>query len=206
MRLKSQVVGFTPRYNIAPTQDAPVVVREEEIVLKLMRWGLIPPWAQDESIGNRMINARAETLAQKPSFRQPFERRRCLVLADGFYEWKKTGGAKIPYRFVVKGDEPFAFAGLWERWRKPDDTELHSFVIITTEPNELAREIHDRMPVILAAEHYDRWLDPDFHDTERLQESLRPFPASAMACYPVSPKVNNPRFDEPQCIEPVPPP
>jgi putative SOS response-associated peptidase YedK len=144
-------------------------------------------------------------IAQKPSFRKPFERRRCLVLADGFYEWKKTGCAKIPYRFVVKDDEPFAFAGLWERWRKPDDTELHSFVIITTEPNELAREVHDRMPVILAAEHYDAWLDPEFRDTERLQRMPVPYPARVMALYPVSTRVNNPRFDDPQCIEPVAP-
>ncbi len=207
MRFKSGEQEFHPRYNIAPTQEAPVVVNEGGgNILKLMRWGLIPPWAEDESIGNRMINARAETLAQKPTFRKPFEKRRCLVLADGFYEWQKSAGAKIPHRFILQGNEPFAFAGLWERWRRPDGTDLHSYTIITTEPNELARQVHDRMPVILAREHYEQWLDPQCTQTDRLLSLLRPYPAQAMACYPVSPLVNNPRFDDPKCIEPLPRP
>jgi putative SOS response-associated peptidase YedK len=168
-----------------------------------MRWGLIPFWAKDESIGYKMINARAETVAEKPAYRKAFEQRRCLVLADGFYEWKKVDGGKVPHRFVVGNKEPFAFAGLWERWWRPDGEGLQTFTIITTEPNELAREVHNRMPVILAPEHYEKWLDSQFNDVTTLRSMLTPFPASRMKCHAVSPYVSNARNEGPQCIVPV---
>jgi putative SOS response-associated peptidase YedK len=204
IKFKPLQLAFVPRYNIAPTQLAPVVIEEGgERIPRLMRWGLIPFWAKDESIGFKTINARADTVATKPAYRAAFKQRCCLVLADGFCEWKKVGKAKLPFRFVLKGQGPFAFAGLWERWKKPDGDELQTFNIITTEPNELTGKIHDRMPVILPAEHYDRWLDPKFQDQASLQAMLKPYAAEAMECYEVNPVVNNPRNEGSQCIEPA---
>lgn len=203
-RLEPPGPGIGRRYNIAPTQDAPIVTNDDPKHLCLMRWGLVPSWAKDAAIGNRMINARAETLAEKPSFRKPLERRRCLVLADGFYEWRKeAGSANIPIRFVLKSREPFAFAGLWDTWRAPDGKELVSFTIVTTEANELLRPVHDRMPVILRREDEERWLDPDLKDSARLLPLLRPYAAAEMEAYEVSMLVNSPRNDVLACAAPT---
>ena len=199
-------MDWVPRYNVAPTQDAPVIFNQGEPDLQMMRWGLIPFWSRDETIGARMINARSETLQEKASFKRPFTRQRCLVLADGYYEWKKAVRGKIPYRFILEGGKPFAFAGLWDKWQPPDGTPVQSFTIITTEANIMARTVHDRMPVILAPENYELWLDPAQKDLARLQALLQPYPPKDMSCYPVSPIVNNARNDSPQCIEPVPEP
>ncbi len=193
-----------PRYNIAPTQPVAVVPNDGQKRLDFFVWGLIPSWAKDPTIGRRMINARAETLAQKPSFRAAYRRRRCLILADGFYEWQRVDpGPKIPYRITLRDGQPFAFAGLWETWLAPDGSEVRTCAIITTQPNELIAPIHNRMPVILPPEAYDRWLSPEEQSATALQSLLRPYPADAMRMYPVSRQVNNPRLDDPACIEPL---
>lgn len=198
------------RYNVAPTQPLPVVrvLRAGEGGVgrewAVVRWGLIPPWADDPSIGNRLINARAETAAEKPSFRNAFKKRRCLVPADGFYEWPKTAkkGPKQPYLIRLKSGQPFAFAGLWESWTSPDGEVIESCTILTTEANEALSAIHDRMPVIIAPEDYDRWLDPAT-PLEEVQSLLRPYPAEEMERVAVSTLVNNPRHDAPECVEPL---
>ena len=204
------VPELAPRYNIAPTQTAPVIrlsLEEEARVLTMMRWGLVPFWAKDPGIGNRMINARSETASGKPAFRAAFKRRRCVVPADGFYEWRKTPDGKQPYRIVVDDGVPFAMAGLWESWRPKDASDdvepLLSYTILTTAPNDKIAALHDRMPVILAAEEIDRWLDPGASDTEALEAMLDAFPAERMSAYPVSRHVNRPANDDPTCIEPV---
>lgn len=191
-----------PRYNLAPGQVAPVVVREGSKVLKLMKWGLIPSWAKEASIGYKMINARAETVAQKPSFKKSLKYKRCLVVADGFYEWRKGEGgrSKIPIYLTLKQREPFAFAGLWDTWQNPDGGELESFTIITTEANAFVRPIHDRMPVILRREEEDIWLDPNLKEVDRLVSLLRPYPSEGMEGYEVSTLVNSPKHDTPECI------
>jgi len=194
-----------PRYNIAPSQ--PVLAArvgssgEREVVP--LRWGLIPSWAEDPSIGNRMINARAEGVASKPSFRSAVRRRRCLIAADGFFEWCKVAGGKQPYLIRFADGRPFAFAGLWERWEKgPDPVE--SCTIITTRPNALVAELHDRMPVILASSHFAEWLTPGPVATDRLEALLAPFPADDMASFPVSRRVNSPANDDSGVITPLP--
>ncbi len=193
-----------PRYNVAPTQPVAVVPNTGERRLDFFTWGLIPSWADDPKIGSRMINARAETLAEKPSFRAAFRRRRCLVLADGFYEWRKEPrGPKTPMYIALKSGEPFAFAGLWETWHSPLGDEILSCTIITTRPNELVRPIHDRMPVILPESAYDVWLDPAEQPPDVLSPLLGPYPAEEMAAYEVSPAVNNPANDMPECIAPL---
>ena len=197
---------FTPRFNIAPTQPVPVVridpqPTEPRRQLVWLRWGLIPSWAKDPAIGNRMINARAETVAGKPSYRAALRRRRCLVVADGFYEWRKAAGQKQPYFIHMADHKPFAFAGLWEAWEGADHSHIESCTILTTEPNDLLRPIHDRMPVILAAEQYDRWLDPATREAEVVLPLLKPFPSEPMAAYAVGTLVNNPGNDEPACVE-----
>ncbi len=198
-------VGLAPQYNIAPTNRAPVLIEESGRQLKFMQWGLVPSWAKDTVIGSRMINARAETVAEKPSFRKLLERRRCLVLADSFYEWRKVDDTKtkIPMRFVLKSREPFAFAGLWDTWKKPDGNELQSFTIITTEANDLIRPVHDRMPVILKQEDEEKWLDPDITDSSKLTALLGPLQSDVMAAYQVSALINSPKNDVAKCIEPV---
>jgi putative SOS response-associated peptidase YedK len=182
----------------------PVVANNGDQQIEFFRWGLIPFWAEDPAIGNRMINARSETLAEKPSFRAAYRRRRCLVLADGFYEWRKEPGSrsKTPYLVRMASGEPFAFAGLWEAWR-PDDTPVLSCTIITTRPNELVAPIHNRMPVILPREAYDLWLDPGEKRPAELDPLLGPYPAAEMTAYPVSRIVNNPQNDVPEVVEPV---
>jgi putative SOS response-associated peptidase YedK len=197
-----------PRFNIAPTQAVPVVRmnrREGEPRRELvaLRWGLIPGWAKDPAIGNRMINARAETVAEKPAYRTAFRRRRCLVPADGFYEWQRIGGKKQPFFIHMRDDGPFALAGLWELWEAPDHSRIESFTVLTTEPNDVVRPIHNRMPVILNQSDYSLWLDPAVEDPGMLAPLLRPYRADSMESYPVSSHVSNPRHEDPSCIEPV---
>lgn len=193
-----------PRYNIAPGQDILCVVADRERRIEPMRWGLIPSWAKDPAIGNRLINARAETLAEKPSFRRAFARRRCLVAADGFYEWRPAGKRKVPVYIFLKSRNPFGFAGLYETWRAPDGREVRTCTIVTTGANDLVRPIHDRMPVIVAEGDEDRWLDPDEGSLERLRAILAPYPAEQMDAYDVTTAVNNPSHDAPDCILPAP--
>jgi putative SOS response-associated peptidase YedK len=198
------VPGLKERYNIAPTQPV-LAIRAagagHELVL--LHWGLIPSWSNDAAIGARMINARGETVADKPSFRTPFRSRRCLILADGFYEWKRDGERKQPYHICMNDRRPFAFAGLWDRWTPAGGEPVESCAIVTTKPNEVLAPIHDRMPVILPREAHACWLDPAMREIERLQRLLQPFPASFMKSYPVSPRVNNPRNDDRDCIAPL---
>lgn len=194
---------LAPRYNIAPSQAVAVIANGTSRKLEFFKWGLIPSWAKDPKIGNRLINARAETLAEKPSFRAALKKRRCLILADGFYEWKKEGKTKTPMYLRLKEGEPFAFAGLWETWKSPDDELIKSCTIITTEPNALVKKIHDRMPVILPAKAYDLWLSPDELPAEKTLPLLKPFAATQMKAVSVSPLVNNPAFDSRECIIPA---
>ncbi|MEJ2304426.1 MAG: SOS response-associated peptidase [Anaerolineales bacterium] len=210
-QLREALPGFSvpeeikPRYNIAPSQPVAVVPNDGRNQLDFFVWGLIPSWAKDPSIGNRMINARGETLAEKPSFRAAYRRRRCLVLADGFYEWRKEPGskAKTPMYVQMESKEPFGLAGLWEIWYSPDGSEIRSCTIITTQPNGLLEKIHNRMPVILPKEAYPLWLAQEEKESSELNALLRPFPAEEMIAYPVSRMVNSPANDVPECIEPV---
>ena len=196
--------GLEPRYNIAPTQPVAVVPNDGKNRLDFYTWGLIPSWAKDPSIGSRMINARAETLAEKPSFRSAFRRRRCLVLADGFYEWRSDGGkSKTPMYIRLEDGSPFAFAGLWEIWNAPDGSQVLSTAIITTEPNPLMAKIHNRMPVILPERAYPLWLQAGEADPKELSALLAPYPAEEMVAYPVSRLVNSPANDLPACIQPA---
>jgi putative SOS response-associated peptidase YedK len=194
-----------PRYNITPTQPVAVVPNDGKFQVDYYIWGLIPSWAKDPHISVRLMNARGESLADKPSFRTAFRRRRCLVLADGFYEWRQEPGhrSKTPMYIKLQSGRPFAFAGLWENWQSPDGSNILSCTIITTEPNSLMESIHNRMPVILPEEVIPLWLEPREPDLDRLQELLIPYPADLMKAYPVSALVNNPVNDNPRCIEPV---
>ena len=200
--IEESSTSISSSYNIAPTQQVATVLAENgKRKLEMLRWGLIPSWAKDPEVGNRMINARAETVAEKPSYRKAFQERRCLILADGFYEWQKTDNGKQPFYIRMEDESPFAFAGLWESWR--NGREIRSCTIITTAPNELAASIHNRMPVILHPEDYDMWLDPDFDEREPLTSLLKPFPAEAMEAYPVSRRVNNPANNDAGVVEPA---
>jgi len=194
---------LVPRWNVAPTQ-AVAAIRQQESSgreFSLLRWGLVPHWAKEKSIGNRMINARAETIADKPAFRVAFRRRRCLVLADGYFEWKKTGKTKQPFYIRMRDEQPFAFAGLWESWLDPEQNEpLLTCTIITTDANELTQTIHDRMPVILPEDTQDLWLSLRQQDTEQLQPLLRAYNSRMMVADPVDTWVNNPRNDDPRCV------
>lgn len=194
---------LAPRYNIAPTQPLAVVPNDGKNHLDFYTWGLIPSWAKDPAIGNKLINARAETLAEKPSFRSAFRRRRCLVLADGFYEWQANpdGRGKTPMRIRLASGDPFAFAGLWELWNAPDGSQIYSAAIITTEPNSLMAPIHNRMPAILPPEAYTAWLDPA--ERNDLQGLLKPYDPARMIAQPVSRRVNDPKYDAPDCVLPV---
>lgn len=200
-------LNLPARYNIAPTQDVPIVRLEKEgggRELVTVRWGLVPFWAKDLAVGYKMINARAETVSEKPAFRRAFRQRRCLVVADGFYEWKKAEGTRQPYFITVAGDRLFAFAGLWERWTSPEGERIDSCTIIVTEANAMLRPIHDRMPVILDAECFDEWLDTG-RPIETAKALLKPY-AGEMTLFPVSRRVNSVRNDDPGCREPVGPP
>jgi putative SOS response-associated peptidase YedK len=195
--------NLPPRYNIAPTQDVPIVRRTRDGAgreLIMVRWGLVPYWASDPKIGNRLINARGESVARTAAFREAYQRRRCLVPADGFFEWRKDGGTRVPLLVRRRDQAPFAFAGLWERCPQPGGGVLRSCTIITCPANELVARIHDRMPVILSPDDYERWLDPSQADGRTL---LVPYPAAELEALAVSPRVNSPQNDDPECIAPL---
>jgi putative SOS response-associated peptidase YedK len=205
-----------PRYNIAPSQPVAAIVQipdEPKRKLHWLRWGLIPSWAKDPAIGYKLINARAETAFEKPSFRSAFKHRRCLIPSDGFYEWQRIEGSKSkkqPYYFSLKDNDPFALAGLWERWESQEGDIVETCTILTTDANDLVSPIHDRMPVILNPQDYDLWLTPNFTSTDslrdaycRLQAMLKPYPSEAMKAHPVSSIVNSPKNDSPECNRPT---
>ncbi len=198
--LRVRTAIYKARYNCAPTQNLAVIVNEAPDELQFFRWGLIPWWAKDPSIGNKLINARAETLVEKPSFKNAFRNRRCLVPATGFFEWRRNAD-KTPYHIMLKSGDPFCFAGLWDKWVTGDGEIIHSFTIITTSPNELMEQIHDRMPVILPREQEQRWMSPQ--PDPSLVELLVPFPAGMMKAYPISKLVNSARNDAPHILEPA---
>jgi len=199
-------LDWNPRYNIAPTQSVLAVRQkpdgEDREAVKL-RWGLVPSWSKDLAVGARMINARAETIAAKPSFRTAFKKHRCVVIADGFYEWRKVGKSKQPYYIQLADKMPFAFAGLWEKWKGSGDEPVETCTVITTEPNSLMAEIHDRMPVILEPNKVDLWLDRDVEGIELLQSLLVPYDPSEMTAYATNPIVGNVMNDSPACLQPV---
>jgi len=192
-----------PDYNVPPGVDIWAVRNRsatEEKEIARLRWGLVPSWAKDPKIGNRMINARSETVAEKPAFRSSFKKRRCLIPADGFYEWKRDGTSRTPYYIHLKDQRPFAMAGLWEQWIGPEQEMLESCTILTTSPNQLMERLHDRMPVILPQDQMSRWLEPSTSATE-LQAMTSPYPTEDMTAYPVSSLVNSPRNNSPECLE-----
>ncbi len=198
------IMNLLPRYNFAPSQLAPIITQQATRQLEVMRWGLIPSWAKDDSFASKMINARSETITEKPSFRKLIDRSRVLVPSTGFYEWReRPGGKREPVRIVLQDESVFAFAGLADTWRKPDGSELKSFTIITTEANELLKPVHDRMPVILPKESEAEWLDSSRKGNDVLA-LLKPYPAEAMDFHAVTALVNNPRNDSPLCIEKMP--
>jgi len=190
-------------YNCAPSQNLPVISNDEPGQLSQFKWGLIPFWAKDKSIGYKMINARGETLTEKPAFRNAFKSRRCLILADAFYEWKKMEGSKekIPYRIFLSGQPVFSMAGIWETWKNPEGETIRSFSIVTISPNELMAEIHDRMPVILSKDNEKLWLESD--DQEGLKQLIKPFPAKLMDAYRISTLVNSPKNNSSEIIAPI---
>ena len=194
---------FSPRYNIAPSQPVAVVIQDGGRRLEACRWGLVPFWAKDPEIGNRLINARAETLAEKPAFKYSLARRRCLIPADGFYEWRKEGNRRVPMYIRRRDGGLFAFAGLWDEWQSPDGSPLRTCTIITTQPNSLIAPIHYRMPAILKPENEMLWLDPALKDPAQLLGMLRAYPEMELDAYAVSGHVNNPNHDDPMCIVPV---
>jgi putative SOS response-associated peptidase YedK len=200
----AEKIEWTPRYNIAPQQPVPVIINDGRNHLELFRWGLIPFWAEDPAVGNRLINARAETVESKPSFRHSFRRQRCLILADGFYEWKKEGNKKRPFHFLLHSQEIFGFAGLWDAWKNPEGKVIRTCTIITINSNELVSHVHDRMPVILPRDKEELWLDPLRTDVPELKSVLLPYPADLMEFYEVSAYVNSITHDDPECIKPLP--
>jgi putative SOS response-associated peptidase YedK len=193
---------YLPSYNIAPSQSVLAVINNGSInKMGYLRWGLVPPWAKDLSIGYKMINARAETLAEKPSFKTAYRKKRCLIIADGFYEWKRHGDkTKTPMRIKLKSDELFGMAGLWEHWKSPEGESIFSCTVITTVPNELMKDIHDRMPVILKPEDEKIWLDPTISDPDYLSQFLKPLDSDLMEAYEVSPLVNSPKNNSAELI------
>lgn len=193
-----------PRYNVAPTQEAPVVVGGETRQLKLFRWGLVPSWAEDTKGAARMINARAETVHEKPSFREAFASRRCLVCTDGFYEWKREGKSRLPHLMRRKNRQPIAFAGIWERFVAHDDQVVHTFAALTTEANSMMSSIHHRMPVIIEPADYDRWLDAKITQREGLDDLLGPTGETGYEMFQVSEKVNSVANDSAVCLRPGP--
>jgi putative SOS response-associated peptidase YedK len=204
--LVEETLDEGPRYNIAPTQMVPIIRLNPQTgcrEFRMVRWGLIPSWAKDPSIGHKLINARCESVHEKPAFRTAFKFRRCLVPTDGYYDWKKTGKTRQPYLFRMADGSPYAFAGLWEKWKSPEGEIAESCTIITTPANELVASVHDRMPAILKPEDYDTWLDPSLKDPEVLLKLLTPFPSELMVSVPVSSKVNKATYEGPDCIEPI---
>ena len=202
----SDIPDWAPRYNIAPTQPVPVIrqhPKEPVRELSLMRWGLIPSWAKDPSGAARMINARSETVSTKPAFCDAMKSRRCLIPADGFYEWVRTGKAKQPYLFEVNEGELFAFAGLWDRWGNAMGNPIETCSILTTTPNAVTAPVHDRMPVILDPDNYELWLDPGMRKVAAVSDLLKPFDARLMRCYPVSTRINSVVNDDEEGSRPV---
>ena len=200
--MASEDEDWSPRYNVAPTQPVPIIrqnPKESRRESALVRWGLIPSWAKDMSGSAMMINARSETAATKPAFSDALKLRRCLIPADGFYEWKKTGKSKQPYCFEVNDGQLFAFAGIWDRWKDPSGQWVKSCSILTTTPNAVTSAVHDRMPVILDPDCYDSWLDPGMHDVRVVSDMLKPYDAQVMRCYPVSSRVNHVANDDEGC-------
>jgi putative SOS response-associated peptidase YedK len=197
---------WAPRFNIAPTQAVPVIrqnPKEPIRELSLVRWGLIPSWAKDPSVGATMINARSETASTKPAFRDALKSRRCLIPADGFYEWARTGKARQPYCFEVNEGKLFAFAGIWDRWNDASDETIETCSILTTTANAVTAAVHDRMPVILDPDGYDLWLDPGMRDVSAASELLKPYDARLMRSYPISTRINHVANDDAECSEPV---
>ena len=197
---------WSPRYNVAPTQSVPVIrqnPKEPVRELSLVRWGLIPSWAKDSSIAAKMINARSETAGTKPAFRDALKFRRCLIPADGFYEWARTGKGKQPYCFEVNEGELFAFAGIWDRWKDASGKPVETCSILTTTANAVTSAVHDRMPVILDPDSYDLWLDSGMRDVTAATELLKPYDARLMRCYPISTRINRVANDEEECSTPV---
>jgi putative SOS response-associated peptidase YedK len=202
----SEEPDWAPRYNVAPTQPVPVIrqnPKEPVRELSLMRWGLIPSWAKDSSTAASMINARAETAATKPAFRDALKSRRCLIPADGFYEWKRDGKSKQPFCFEVNQGQLFAFAGIWDRWKDPSGQWVKSCSMLTTTPNAVTSTVHDRMPVILDPDAYDVWLDPGMTNVSAASELLKPYDARLMRCFTVSPRINHVANDDEECSAPV---
>ncbi|NLX48962.1 MAG: SOS response-associated peptidase [Methanospirillum sp.] len=202
-RVQIPVIGCRSRFNVAPSQTMPVIVQREETEIVMMKWGLVPHWARDPAPSRRPINARAETLAERPMFRGLIRHNRCLVPASGFYEWKKEGNRKTPYYLRLKDDDLFAFAGLYDIWRDADGLPLATYTIVTTAANEVVAPIHDRMPVILRREDEERWIGGVPPGQEDLRDLLGPYPARGMEAYPVSTQVNSPVSDDPGLIEPL---
>jgi putative SOS response-associated peptidase YedK len=196
---------YNPSYNVAPSQSVLAVINDgSRNRLGYLRWGFIPPWAKDEKIGYKMINARAESLSEKPSFRNAFKKKRCLILADSFYEWKRNDDkTKKPMRIKLKSNDVFGMAGLWESWKSPDGKMIYSCSVITTTPNVLVRDIHDRMPVILKQEDEKTWLNPSMNDITKLNNLLKPLPEDLMEAYEVSSMVNSPTINSPHLIEEI---
>ena len=196
---------YNPSYNVAPSQSVLAVINDgARNKMGFLRWGLIPPWAKDMSIGYKMINARAETLIDKPSFQNAYKKKRCLIVADSFYEWKRIDSkTKIPMRIKLKSNELFSMAGLWENWKSPDGKSIYSCSVITTSPNELVQDIHDRMPVILKPEDEKYWLDPSITDTTKLNPLLKPLDHALMEAYEVSPLVNSPKNNSIKLIQKI---
>lgn len=191
-------------FNVAPSHSVVSVINDgTKNRLGLLRWGLIPPWAKDEKIGYKMINARAETLTEKPSFRSAYQKKRCLIVADSFYEWKKTEEKKTPMRIKLKSEEPFGMAGLWESWKSPQGDMVYSCTVITTEPNGLMASIHDRMPVILNPEDEKTWLDPSITDVREINKLLQPYNEEWMEAYEVSSLVNSPKNNSIELIQKI---
>ncbi len=190
---------FTKNYNAAPSQILPIITNEEQEQASFHKWGLIPHWAKDETIGNKLINARGETIAEKPSFRDAAEKRRCLVITDGFYEWQRSGGEKQPYRITLADESLFTFAGLWESWKAEDGRDVRTFTIITTEPNELMKPIHNRMPVMLTPDNERVWISDE--SLEDVMHLLKPYDEKEMNAYPVTKKVNSPKNNDRSVME-----
>lgn len=196
--------AFLPRFNVAPSQDVPVVRMDANGPrFDMIRWGYIPSWAKTPSIGAKMINARSESAGVKVAFRSALRERRCLIPADGFYEWRRNGLKKQPFYIRRRDDRVFAFAGLWTAWNGPNGEFIESCAVLTTEPNEMLRQIHDRMPVIMDERGYDIWLSPEETDPRRVIHLLTPMPTDNLVIHPVSPHVNDPANDDPACIEQV---
>lgn len=199
-----EVPTVEAQYNISPTQNI-LSVRQmpDGREMGLLKWGLIPSWAKDSSMGAKLINARSETVTEKPSFREAFRKRRCIIPADGFYEWQRTGGKKQPFFFQMHDERPFVFAGLWDRWKSQEGEMIDTCTILTTEANDVLRPVHDRMPVILYPEDYDLWLDDDVRKSDLRYELLRPFPGSEMIAYPVSTLINNTRSQGAELVKQI---